>query len=181
MARRLGLSRGIGYALMAFLLAGCLVSGAVTIMSEGRNSTVNPWVVGFGGSFLFVVIAVQAVTTALSVGRSWLLRLFGEDQWAMLTDKTCRTDSEDTLWTAHVEGAGFRQAVYTGPWDPGPVGQPVRVRRHAASNQVRLLPVPAPAGTLIADILIPVGLILVAAVEAAIGYGLVRGAIEVLR
>jgi hypothetical protein len=38
--------RVVGYAVVAFLLAGCLVSGAVTIVAQGRDSTFNPWVVG---------------------------------------------------------------------------------------------------------------------------------------
>ena len=182
MEKRHSLPRKVGYAVVAFLLAGCLVSGAVTIVSEGRDSTFNPWVVGFGGTLLFVVSAGQTALAGQMVWRSWRLRLFGTDTWAVLTDKESRTDADDTtFWTAHMRGAGFTQVVDTGSRDPGPVGEPVLVRRHAPSNQVELLPAPAPAGTLIRDVFLPFGLILAAAFTAAIGYGLARGAIDLLR
>src|SRR5690349_9298895 len=112
-----------GYGVVAFLLAGCLVSGVVTVVSQGRDSTFNPWVVGFGGTLLFVVCAGQTVLTARMIWRSWRLRLFGTDTWAVLTGKDYRWDSDQTtFWTAHVEGAGFTHAIDTGLRDPGPVG-----------------------------------------------------------
>ena len=60
------------------------------------------------------------------------------------------------------------------------MGEPVLVRRHAASNQVELRPAAAPVGTLVRDLVLPFGLVLVAGITAAIGYGLLRGAIDLL-
>ncbi len=182
MKRRLGRPQKAGYALVALLLTGFLVSVAVTIASEGRDSTLNPWVAGFGGTLIFVVSAGQTALAALMVWRSWQLRLLGTDTWAVLADKEYRSDADNTtFWTAHLQGAGFTHVIDTALRDPGPVGERVLVRRHAPSNQVELLPAPAPIGTLVRDVVLPFGLILAAAVTAAIGYWLLHGAIDLLR
>ena len=179
MQRHRGPLRWLGYAVLAFLVAGTLLAGAVTLAVEGRDSTFNPWVVGFGGSLLFVVCAGQTGLAARALWRSWQLRLFGERTWVVLTAKEYKLDEDNTqFWTAHVAGADFRHTIGTGLYDPGPVGGRILVRRHAPSDQVDLVPRSAVAA-LLGDLMLPVILLVLAAFTAAIGYGLVRGAMIV--
>lgn len=181
MATRRGTLRKLSYALVAFLAAGCLVSGVVTIAAEGRDSEFNPWVVGFGGSLAFVFCAGQTAQAGWLLWRSWLLRLFGRDTWALLVDKAARSDADQTtFWTAHVVIDDLRHSIDTGLSDPGPVGEPLRVRWHAASGQVELAHRAAAVNVLVRDLLMPVVVLVLAVFTAAIGYGLFRVAASLL-
>ncbi|NLU80953.1 hypothetical protein HCA58_21880 [Micromonospora sp. HNM0581] len=137
-----------------------------------RDSDTDRWLIGVGGSLLFLIGVWQTAQAVLMLWRSWQLRLFGEDTWAVLTDKVGRYDAEsNTLWTAHVEGPDFTCTIDNGVWNPGRVGERVLVRRHLPSGQIELLPRPAPVGTLIRDIVGPFVLVVVASAFTGIGFG----------
>ena len=172
----------LSYAVVGFLLAGLLVSVAVMVAAEERPSTFSPWVVGFGGTLAFVVFAGHTVLATWTLCQSWLLRLFGEDTWAVLTAKDSRWDSDSTrFWTAYVAGDGFCHTIDTATADPGTVGGWLRVRRHAASGQVELVKTYGRGAALIRDIVIPLGLAVSAGITVAIGYGLYRWALGLLQ
>jgi len=182
MARRRSPLRALSSAVVGFLVAGCLTAGVVTIVSDGRDSRFNPWVVGFGGTLVFVICAGQTALAGREIWRSWQLRLFGEETWAILIDKEYRLDSDLTaFWKAHVTVADFRHTIDTGTQDPGPVGEPLRVRRHAASGQVELVRAYGVFATVMREVGLPFGLLVLAAFTAGIGYLLVRGALGLLR
>ena len=181
MATRHGAFRKLSYALVAFLVTGCLVAGAVTIAAEGRDSDFNPWVVGFGGTLAFVVCARLTSQAVWLLFRSWQLRIFGRDTWAMLVDKAARSDADNTtFWTAHVAVDDVRRGIDTGLLDPGPVGEPLRVRWHPASGQVELAHRAGAVSVLVRDLLLPIVVLVLAALTAGIGYGLLSGAVELV-
>lgn len=175
MERRRSRPRTIGYALAAVVFAGVVTRLAT------RDSGADRWLIGAGGGLFLLVGVWQTAQSVRMIWRSWQLRLFGEDVWAVLTDKEGRDDADSTtFWTAYVEGPGFTCVIDTGVWDPGRVGEPVLVRRHAPSGQAELRPAPAPVGRLIRDIVGPFALVLVAGVLAGIGFG-VLWALDLLR
>ena len=166
MERRRSRPRMIGYA-----LAAVVVAGVVTRLAA-RDSGADRWLMGVGGGLLFVIGVWQTVQAVLLIWRSWQLRLFGADAWAVLTGKEGRDDADsNTFWKAQVEGPGFACTIDTGVWDPGRVGERVLVRRHVPSGQAELRPTPAPVGNLIRDIVGPFALVLVAGALAGIGFG----------
>ena len=165
----------IGYALAAVVFAG------VVTRLAARDSGADRWLIGVGGSLFFLIGVWQTASGVLMIWRSWQLRLFGEDAWAVLTDKEGRDDADsNTFWTAQVEGPGFICTIDNGAWDPGRVGERVLVRRHVPSGQAELRPMPAPVGNLIRDIVGPFALVLVAGALAGIGFG-VLWALDLLR
>ena len=175
MERRRSLTRMIGYALTAVVLAGVVTRLAT------RDSGADRWLIGVGGSLVFLIGVRQTAQGVLAIWRSWQLRLFGADAWAVLTDKEGRDDADaTTFWTAHVVGPGFACAIDNGTWDPGRVGERVLVRRHVPSGQAELRPARAPAGALIRDVAGPFVLVLVAGALAGIGFG-VLWALDLLR
>ncbi|HLL66637.1 MAG TPA: hypothetical protein VK453_12970 [Micromonosporaceae bacterium] len=134
MQRREKLPPEVGYPAMV-LFAGFIGSVVVTVAIEGRASDFNPWVVGFGGTFLFFITAAYTVLNALDSWRAWQLRLFGVNTWAVLIDTQARSHGDDmVVWTATVQGADFTNVIENGFHDPGKLGDRVPVRRHAASN-----------------------------------------------
>jgi hypothetical protein len=166
MEKRRGLFGRVGYVLVAVVFAG------VAVRLVSLDSDADRWLIGVGGSFLFLVGVRQTAQTVLMIWRSWQLRLFGEDSWAVLTDKQSRyTVESNTYWTAQVEGPDFRYTIDNGLWNPGRVGERVLVRRHLPSGQIELLPRPAPVGNLIRDIVGPFALVFVAGAFAGIGFG----------
>lgn len=166
MERRRSLPRMIGYALAAVVFA------AVVTRLAARDSDADRWLIGVGGSLFLLIGVWQTAQAVLMIWRSWQLRLFGEDAWAVLTDKQGRDDADsNTFWTAHVEGPGFTCTIDNGARDPGPVNERVLVRRHAPSGQAELRPAPAPVGSLIRDMVGPFALVLVAGALAGIGFG----------
>lgn len=166
MQRGRSLPRLIGYLLAAVVLAG------VVARLAARDSDTDRWLLGVGGSLFLLVGVRQTAQAGLAIWRSWQLRLLGEDAWAVLADKKARDDGDSgTFWTAYVAGPGFTSTIDTGPWDPGPVGERVVVRRHIPTGQAELRPAPAPVGTLIWDVVGPFALILVAGALAGIGFG----------
>jgi hypothetical protein len=155
-----------GYALAAVVLAG------VVARLAARDSGAGRWLIGVGGSLFLFAGVRQAAQGVLMIWRSWQLRLLGEDAWAVLSDKEGRDDADaTTFWTAYVEGPGFTCTIDNGPWDPGPVGERVLVRRHVPTGQAELWPAPAPVGRLIRDTVGPFALVLVAGALAGIGFG----------
>jgi len=175
MERRRSLSRMIGYA-----LAAVLVAGVVTRLAA-RDSGADRWLIGVGGSLVFLIGGWQTAQAVLMIWRSWQLRLFGQDAWAVLTGKDGRGDADaNTFWTARVQGPGFACTIDNGARDPGPVGDHVLVRRHVPSGQAELRPEPVPVGRLIHDIVGPFALVLVAGALAGIGFG-VLWALDLLR
>lgn len=171
MERRRSPLRVLAYGVVGFLLAGCLISGAVEIAADGRRSEFTPGVIGFGGTLFFVIVAGQAVMAARLFWREGQLQLFGEETSALLIDKKSWYDSDNTaFWTAHVEGPGFRQVVDTGMYDPGPVGEPVRVLWHAGSGQVSVIARrPGPAVVLLRQLWQLVAVLVLSAFATLIG------------
>lgn len=173
--KRRSLPRMVGYALATVVFAG------VVTRLVWRDSDADRWLIGVGGSLLFLIGVWQTAQAVLMLWRSWQLRLFGEDAWAVLTDKQGRYNAESiTFWTAQVQGPEFTCTIDNGPWDPGRVGERVLVRRHVPSGQTELQPRPAPVGTLIRDIVGPFALVGVAAAFTGIGFG-VLWALDLLR
>jgi hypothetical protein len=175
MERRRSLPRLVGYAVAAAVLAG------VVIRLASRDSDADRWLIGVGGSLIVLTGAWQTAHSVLTIWRSWQLRLFGRNEWAVLVDKEGHDDDDSTtFWTARVAGPGFACAVDNGARDPGTVGERVLVRRHVASGRTELRPALAPVGTLIYDIVGPFALLLVAGVLTGIGFG-VLWALDLLR
>ena len=75
----------------------------------------------------------------------------------------------------------IRHTIDTGVRDPGPVGEPLRVRRHAASRQIELVRTSGAVAAVISDTLLPFAVLVMAALTAGIGYGLICGALNLLR
>jgi hypothetical protein len=175
MERRRSLPRTVGGALAAVVLAG------VVTRLVSRDSDADRWLIGIGGSIVLLAGFWQAAQGVHMIWRSWQLRLFGADAWAVLTDKQGRDDADSTtFWTARVEGPGFACTIDNGARDPGRVGERVLVRRHVPSGQTELQPAPAPVGTLIRDVVGPFALVLLAGAFTGIGFG-VLWALDLLR
>ncbi|MDG4763771.1 hypothetical protein O7632_06550 [Solwaraspora sp. WMMD406] len=166
MGKRRSLPRMVGYALAAVVLAG------VVARLVSRDGGTDRWLIGVGGSLIFLIGVRQTAQGVLMLWRSWQLRLFGEDVRAVLTDKERRYNADsDTVFTAHLKGPDFTCTIHTGAWDPGRVSESVLVRRHVPSGQTELLPRPAPVGNLIRDIVGPFALVAVTGAFAGIGFG----------
>ncbi|RSM42797.1 hypothetical protein DMB66_54505 [Actinoplanes sp. ATCC 53533] len=175
MERRRSRPRTIGYA-----LATAVAAGVATRLAT-RDSDADQWLIGVGGSLFLLIGGWQTAQAVLMIWRSWQLRLFGQDTWAVLTEKDGRDDADsNTFWTARVEGPGFTCTIDNGTWDPGQVGEQVLVRRHIPSGRAELRPTPRPTGKLIRDIVGPFALVLVAGTLAGIGFG-VLWALDLLR